>query len=146
MGGQKLFGVNKCWPPLQDICADKFSLLSLGGWAEGLAYADQGARTTIGASGFFSKYNLMILFVVAILDLFLVKIWSKICWVEINVFHLYFLKVQKRGHTSNQKRTAISFWPMVLWRSRFICHIDCWYEKPILETEFQKFKIFTVWW
>ena len=33
-----------------DTCAGKFSLVSMGGRAEGLACADQGARTPIGAS------------------------------------------------------------------------------------------------
>jgi hypothetical protein len=34
-----------------DMCAGKFPLVSMGGRAEGLACADQGARTPIGASG-----------------------------------------------------------------------------------------------
>ena len=34
-----------------DTCAGKFSLVSMGGQAEGLACADPGARTLIGASG-----------------------------------------------------------------------------------------------
>ena len=34
-----------------DMCAGKFSLVSIGGPAEGLVCADQGARTPIGASG-----------------------------------------------------------------------------------------------
>ena len=33
-----------------DMCARKFSLMSMGGRAEGLAYADPGARTPIGLS------------------------------------------------------------------------------------------------
>ena len=37
-----------------DTCAEKFPLTSRGGWAEGLACADPGARTPIGASGNFS--------------------------------------------------------------------------------------------
>ena len=36
-----------------EICADKFPLVSMGGRAEGLAWADPGARTPIGASGNF---------------------------------------------------------------------------------------------
>ena len=36
-----------------DMCAGKFPLVSLGGRAEGLACADPGARTPIGASGNF---------------------------------------------------------------------------------------------
>ena len=36
-----------------DTCADKFPLVSIGGWAEGLACADLGVRTPIGASGNF---------------------------------------------------------------------------------------------
>jgi hypothetical protein len=39
-----------------DMCAGKFPLLSMGGLAEGLACADLGAKTPIGASG-----NLVIL-------------------------------------------------------------------------------------
>ena len=34
-----------------DMCANKISLVSMGGWAEGQACADPGARTPIGASG-----------------------------------------------------------------------------------------------
>ena len=34
-----------------DMCAGKFPLVSIGGRAEGLACADPGARTPIGASG-----------------------------------------------------------------------------------------------
>jgi hypothetical protein len=34
-----------------DRCAGKFPLVSMGGRAEGLACADPGARTPIGASG-----------------------------------------------------------------------------------------------
>ena len=34
-----------------DMCAGKFPLVSMGGRAEGLACADPGARTHIGASG-----------------------------------------------------------------------------------------------
>ena len=37
--------------PLPDTCAEQFPLLSIGGWAEGPACADPGARTPIGASG-----------------------------------------------------------------------------------------------
>ena len=36
-----------------DTCAGKFPLVSMGGRAEGLACADPGARTPIGASGNF---------------------------------------------------------------------------------------------
>ena len=34
-----------------DMCGGKFPLVSMGGRAEGLACADTGARTPIGASG-----------------------------------------------------------------------------------------------
>jgi hypothetical protein len=34
-----------------DTCAETFPLVSMGGQAEGLACADPGARTPIGASG-----------------------------------------------------------------------------------------------
>jgi hypothetical protein len=34
-----------------DTCAEKFPLVSMGGRAEGLACAEPGARTPIGASG-----------------------------------------------------------------------------------------------
>ena len=36
-----------------DTCAGKYPLVSMGGRAEGLACADPGARTPIGASGNF---------------------------------------------------------------------------------------------
>ena len=35
----------------EDMCADKFLLVSMGGRVEGLACAYPGARTPIGASG-----------------------------------------------------------------------------------------------
>ena len=34
-----------------DMCAEKFPLVSMGSWVEGLACTDPGARTPIGASG-----------------------------------------------------------------------------------------------
>ena len=40
-----------------DMCAGKFPLVSMGGQAEGLACADLGARTPIGASGNLSQTN-----------------------------------------------------------------------------------------
>ena len=43
-----------------DMCAGKFSLTSMGGRAEGLACADQGARTPIGVSGNFTPCCLII--------------------------------------------------------------------------------------
>ena len=39
-----------------DMCAGKFPLASMGGRAEGLACADPGARTPIGASGICDSY------------------------------------------------------------------------------------------
>jgi hypothetical protein len=36
-----------------DMCAVKFPKVSMGGRAEGLAYADPGAKTPVGASGIF---------------------------------------------------------------------------------------------
>ena len=36
-----------------DMCAGKFPLVSMGGQVEGLACADPGSRTPIGASGIF---------------------------------------------------------------------------------------------
>ena len=38
-----------------DMCADKFPLVLMGGRVEGLACADPGARTPIGASGNFHQ-------------------------------------------------------------------------------------------
>ena len=44
-----------------DICAGQFPLVSMGGRAEGLACADPGARTPIGASGnFVISFNVCI--------------------------------------------------------------------------------------
>ena len=37
-----------------DKCGGKFTYMSMGGRAEGLAFADPGARTPIGVSGHFS--------------------------------------------------------------------------------------------
>ena len=39
-----------------DMCAEKIPLVSMGGRAEGLACADPGARTHIGASGKFFTF------------------------------------------------------------------------------------------
>ena len=39
-----------------DMCAGKFPQVFMGGRAEGLACADPGARTPIGASGDFTNY------------------------------------------------------------------------------------------
>ena len=39
-----------------DMCARNFPLISMGGQAEGLACADPGARTPIGASGNFGFF------------------------------------------------------------------------------------------
>ena len=41
-----------------EIFAEKFPLVSMGGWAEGLACADPGARTPIGASRI-NKWNIL---------------------------------------------------------------------------------------
>ena len=40
--------------------AGKFSLVSMGGPAEGLACADPGARTPIGASGNFFNFSIIL--------------------------------------------------------------------------------------
>ena len=40
-----------------DTCAGKFPPVSMGGRVEGLACADPGARTPIGASGNLSKFQ-----------------------------------------------------------------------------------------
>ena len=40
-----------------DTCAIKFSLVLMGGQVEGLACADSGARTPIGASGNFDYFT-----------------------------------------------------------------------------------------
>jgi hypothetical protein len=40
-----------------DMCAEKFMLVSMGGRAEGLVCVDPGARTLIGASGFFLLFS-----------------------------------------------------------------------------------------
>jgi hypothetical protein len=40
-----------------DTCAGKFPLVSMGGRAKGLACADPGARTPIGASGNFESLS-----------------------------------------------------------------------------------------
>ena len=42
------------------MCAEKFPLVLMGGRAEGLACADPGARTPIGASGNLYWYRLEI--------------------------------------------------------------------------------------
>ena len=49
-----------------DTCGGKFPLVSMGGRAEGLACVDPGARTPIGASGFFFKSFLLTLFIISL--------------------------------------------------------------------------------
>ena len=41
-----------------DMCAGKFPLVSMVGRAEGLACADRGVRTPIGASGNFRLFSM----------------------------------------------------------------------------------------
>ena len=60
-----------------DMCAEKFPLVSMGGQAEGLACADPGARTPIGAEnllvcGF--VYNGVIIVILVIVEYILVII------------------------------------------------------------------------
>ena len=43
-----------------DMCAGKFSLVSMRGRVEGLACADPGARTPIGASGILPYYHFVL--------------------------------------------------------------------------------------
>ena len=54
-----------------DMCAVKFPLVSMGGRAEGLACADPGARTPIGASGNFnySQSNTLVILISSRLQL-----------------------------------------------------------------------------
>ena len=49
-----------------DTCAKKIPLVSMGGRAEGLACADPGARTPIGASGNFSTFLVFLLFLLVL--------------------------------------------------------------------------------
>ena len=50
--------------PPPDMCAEKFRLVSMGGRAEGIACADPGARTPIGASGnFYISFNTLFYFI-----------------------------------------------------------------------------------
>ena len=65
-----------------DMCAGIFPLVSMGGRVEGLMCADPGARTTIGASGIFSKCCQEQLFNYGILFLLNFKASS-------NIFHQY---------------------------------------------------------
>ena len=44
-----------------DMCARKFPLVLMGGGAEGLACADPGARTPIGASGNCDFFTVLII-------------------------------------------------------------------------------------
>ena len=44
-----------------DMCAGKFPFMSMGGRVEGLACADLGARTPIGASGNLKFFLLLLL-------------------------------------------------------------------------------------
>ena len=53
MGEKPILTVLKAEGHYADTGAGKFPLVSMGGRAEGLACADPGARTSIGASGNF---------------------------------------------------------------------------------------------
>ena len=62
MGEKPIFTVLKAEGHSADTGAGKFPLVSMGGRAEGLACADPGARTPIGASGnFFSSFLVVFL-------------------------------------------------------------------------------------
>ena len=70
-----------------DMCAGKFPLVSLGGQAEGLACADPGVRTPIGASGIvivlpsnahISHSNVCVSFVCPVNLIFIINIASHI--------------------------------------------------------------------
>ena len=61
MGEKPILTVLKAEGHSADTGAGKFPLVSMGGRAEGLACADPGARTPIGASGNFSIINLLFL-------------------------------------------------------------------------------------
>ena len=45
-----------------DTCTGKFSLMTMGGRSEGLACADPGARTTIGANGNMSYVQMLCIY------------------------------------------------------------------------------------
>ena len=64
MGEKPILTVLKAEGHSADTGAGKFLLVSMGGRAEGLACADPGARTPIGASGNFAYINLLTLVVV----------------------------------------------------------------------------------
>jgi hypothetical protein len=57
MGEKPILTVLKAEGHSADTDAGKFPIVSMGGRAEGLACADPGARTPIGASGNASKYH-----------------------------------------------------------------------------------------
>ena len=63
------------------MCAEKFLLVSMGGRAEGLASADPGARTPIGASVFFVFFTASITYLVNSGDAF----YLKPCFIKDNV-------------------------------------------------------------
>ena len=67
MGKKPILTVLKAECHSADTGAGKFPLVSMGGRAEGLACADPGARTPIGASGIsFSFLVLLLLLVTAV--------------------------------------------------------------------------------
>ena len=60
MGKKPILTVLKAEGHSADTGAGKFPLVSMGGRAEGLACADPGARTPIGASGNFLSFFLLL--------------------------------------------------------------------------------------
>jgi hypothetical protein len=67
-----------------DMCAGKFLLMLMGGWAEGLTCADPGARTSTGVSGigvvvYYINLTLFLMMFLTILVLRLLGVVSPPC-------------------------------------------------------------------
>ena len=133
-----------------DMCAGKFPLVSMGGREEGLACTDPGARTQIGASGFFllnSCTRQMVFYVTQIA--FQVEMWkcfyfwnhksSKLCWFISGARNHCLLnwetvpwEIFYKGHTSWLWRTAeawiiIFFSSVIQYKVHLLIEKETWY-------------------
>ena len=90
------------------MCAGKFPLVSMGGRAEGLACADPGVRTPIGASGNYTKVS----FLIKISES---SIISYLFYIMTNLLCLSFSVVLG---TNNEKREDVSILHLFLFSDK----------------------------
>ena len=108
-----------------DTCAGKFSLMSMGGRAQGLACADPGARTPIGVSGILLSSQHLVPFLQSAIQsvLLCTSILSHFCHLLTKVFYSV--------HTTQH---------LVSLRLSPICHPKCFthYNASCVSTAIQR--------